>query len=224
VLPADERVQIALDPAVEWAAFARYRGSHLTVVTFATQEGHDVAGLLHTVCHETYAGHHAQHVLIDDALVRGRGWLEFDLTPGFGPHLLISEGAAEAGADLALPPEVRQEAYARLLSAAGLPTADAARLARVVSLASDFETEVPSIVARYLDNDASREETARALAGDALLPAPEGFLSFAERQRTGALVHAIGKTVVTDAIGRVPEVERWRWLRDIFTLQPFALK
>ena len=79
--------------------------------------------------------------------------------------------------------------------AAGLPSSDAPRLARVETLASDLEPAVPSIVARYLDNDASRDETATALARDALLPSPERFLSFAERQRTAALVHPIGKAV-----------------------------
>ena len=224
LLPPDERVQIAFDSAIEWTAFARYLGDHLTVVTFATRSDHDVAGLLHAVCHETYAGHHAQHLLIDDALVRGRGWMEFELTPGFGPHLMIAEGAAETGADLALPHDVRLEAYARLLTAAGLPPSEAPRLARVERLASDLEPAVPSIVARYLDNEASRDETTMALAREVFLPAPERFLAFAERQRTAALVHPIGKAVLSDVIGRVPESERWRRLRDIFTLQPFALE
>jgi hypothetical protein len=224
LLPPDERVQLAFDPALEWNAFARYLGNHVTVVTFATRSDHDVAGLLHAVCHETYAGHHAQHVLIDDALVRGRGWMEFELTPGFGPHLMIGEGAAEAGTDLALPQDARLEAYARLLTAAGLPSSEAPRLARVETLASGLESTVPSIVARYLDNEASRDETAKALAGEAFLPTPERFLAFAERQRSAALVHPIGKAVVSEVIRRVPESERWRRLRDIFTLQPFALE
>jgi hypothetical protein len=223
-LPADERIKIVFDPTIEWEAFARYLGDHLTVITFAARSGHDVAGLLHAVCHETYAGHHAQHVMIDDALARGRGWTEFELTPGFGPHLMIAEGAAEIGAELALPADVRRDAYARMLASAGLAPSEAARLARVETLASDLEPAVASIIARYLDNDASREATMDALAHEALVPAPERLLSFAERQRTTALAYRVGKAAVAEVIGKVPESDRWRRLRDLFTLRPFVLE
>jgi hypothetical protein len=150
--------------------------------------------------------------------------MEFELTPGFGPHLMIAEGAAEVGAGLALPQDVRRDAYARILAAAGLASSEAPRLARVETLASDLEPAVGSIIASYLDNETSREETMAALAREALVPAPDRLLSFAERQRTTALAYPVGKAAVAQVIGRVSENDRWRRLRDLFTLQPFVLE
>ena len=40
-----------------------------------------------------------------------RGWQEYALVPGFGPDLVLAEGAAEAGADLAMPYERRVAVY-----------------------------------------------------------------------------------------------------------------
>lgn len=224
-LPPDERVEVAFDPSVEGDAHARYLGRHQTRVSLSSRSGHDVAALLHMACHETYAGHHLQHVLIDDALVRGRAWLEFALTPAFGPHLLIAEGAAEVAVDLALPETARAAIYRdRLLPIAGLRGMDTDRLARVAALGARLEGAVPQIVAGYLDGDTPADRTADALRASALLPSPERFLSFAERRRTSAVVYPIGRAAVSEWIARgATDVERWRRLRDIFTLRPFDI-
>jgi hypothetical protein len=225
VLPPDERIALAFDEAIEWDAYARYRGAHETLLTIGGASEHDVAALLHMACHETYAGHHAQHILIDDALVKGRGWMEFHLTPSFGPHRLISEGAAEAGVGLALPEAARARIYReRLLPLAGLPVREAERLARVETLASSLEASLPDTIGRYLDNQASAEETVSRLATQALISSPERFLALAERHRVGAVVYPVGKAVVSAWVaGGSTADEQWRRLQDLFTRRPFAL-
>jgi hypothetical protein len=224
-LPGDERVDIEFDPTIEWDAYAQYSGNHYTRLKIAGRRGHDVAALLHLACHETYAGHHTQHVLVDDALVKGRGWVEFQLSPAFGPHLFISEGAAEATVDLALPEHARAALYrGTLLTLAGLATKDAERLARVESLAATLESGIPSIVARYLDNQASEESTIAALSSEALIAAPERFLAFAERHRVAAVVYPLGKAAVSQWLaGETDEPQRWLRIRDIFTRKPFTI-
>ena len=225
-LPADEHIEVHFDPSLEWDGYARYAGGHRTRITIAGREGHDVAGLLHLACHETYAGHHLQQVLIDDALVRGRSWIEFQLTPAFGPHLLIAEGAAEAAVDLALPHAARAAIYRdRLLPLAKLPATDAERLARIESLAAALDMTVPPIVARYLDSETPPADAAVALRASALMPSPDRFLAFAARHRTSAVVYPIGKAAVTAWISQgATDAERWRLLQDIFTRRPFSIE
>lgn len=225
-LPPDERVDVVFDDSIGWDAYARYAGGHRTILTVAPSGEHDVAALLHTACHETYAGHHMQHVLVDDALVKGRGWVEFQLTPAFGPHLLIAEGAAETAVDLALPESARAAIYRdELLPLAGLPVRDADRLARIETLALTLEAAIPRIVQRYLDNAASAEATVDALQQEALVSSPERFLAFAERQRAGAVAYPVGKAVVSEWIARRATGDnRWRRLQGLFTLEPFTLE
>ena len=166
-----------------------------------------------------------QHVLVDDALVKGRAWLEFQLTPAFGPHLLIAEGAAETAVDLALPERTRAAIYRdELLPLAGLPVRDAQRLARIESLAMALEALVPGILQRYLDNAATTEATITALEQEALVSSPERFLAFAERHRSNAVVYPMGKAIVGAWVARAPQEQQWRQLQSLFTLKPFALE
>ena len=224
-LPGDQAIELEFDAPIEWDAYAQYLGGHRTKLRIASRAGHDVAALLHMACHETYAGHHTQHVWIDDALVKGRGWAEFQLSPAFGPHLLITEGAAEAAVDLTLPEARRAAIYRdRLLPLAGLD-GDGVRLARVETLAATLESAVPALVARYLDNAATAAETASALSEQVLLPAPDQYVAFAERHRSAAVVYPIGKAAVGGWIARTSaDAERWRRLQDIFTRKPFTLE
>ena len=226
-LPADERVEIEFDPSIEWDAYAQYLGGSPDPRESREPRADTTSpALLHMACHETYAGHHLQHVLIDDALVKGRGWMEFQLTPAFGPHLLISEGAAEVAVDLALPEPVRAAIYRdRLLPLAGLPTADAARLARVETLGASLERAVPQIVERYLDNDTPRGgDGGRAENVRRCCRRPSAFC----RSRNGSArppwcIHSARRRCQSGSRKEATDAERWRRLRDIFTLRPFSI-
>jgi hypothetical protein len=221
-LPSDERVEAGFDAAGDWAATATYVGRHQTRVRVSSRSGHDVSQLLHLACHETYPGHHVQHVLIDDALVRGRGWSEFQLTPAFGPHLAITEGWAEAGVDLAMPMDASARVYREtLMPLAGLPTADAERLARVDALAAPFAVEAVDAIGRYLDNERSADDTRQALRARALILAPDQLMALAERRRAAAVVYGASKRAIMSRQAGADETTKWRKLHDVFTVTPF---
>ncbi len=106
-LPAGETLTTRAEDTTGWAAFSRPTGPRASELWVARRGGADAAHLLQLAAHEGTPGHHAQHVLASAALVEGRGWPERALHPGFGPHRLVAEGAAEAGAALLLPEDVR---------------------------------------------------------------------------------------------------------------------
>ena len=56
-----------------WMAFHEYVGGLRAQVSVNTDLPRSAVELLHTVLHETYAGHHAESCLKEVALVRGRG-------------------------------------------------------------------------------------------------------------------------------------------------------
>jgi hypothetical protein len=222
-LPSDERVAVSLDMATDWGATAHYQGRHRTQVRISGRGEHDVADLLHIACHETYPGHHVQNVLIEDALVRGRGWAEFDLIPAFGPHLVVTEGWAEIGVELAMPAEVTAQVYRQtLMPLAGLPTADAERLARVADLAGPFALQATSVIGRYLDNRLSFDETRRVLRDETLILSPDRLIALAERRRTAAVVYGVSRHALASAHAGLNAAGRWRKLHDAFTVTPFT--
>ena len=126
-LPAGEQVTLRAADERGWAAFSRPHDARSSDLWVSRGGGADAAQLLQLAAHEGTPGHHAQHVLAMAALVEARGWAERALTPAFGPHRLLAEGAAEAGAELLLPLDAARTRVRRAAAAGGRPAAGASR-------------------------------------------------------------------------------------------------
>jgi hypothetical protein len=218
-LPAGER--IALIPSDErgWAAFSRPHDPRTSDVWVSRHGGSDVAHLLQLAAHEGTPGHHAQHVLATARLVEARGWSERALSPAFGPHRLLAEGAAEAGAELLLPHDVRTRVCAkRLLPAAGQPASSAAPIVAIERLVAALDLEVAHIAADYLDAPLGTEAATTRLRDEALVLDPDGMLAFIERQRSRVLAYPVGRRLVGAALEATPAAERWTRFAGVTTL------
>jgi hypothetical protein len=204
-LPSDAAVEVAFVEGIPWDAHARYLGAHRTRIEINASAPLDLTRALRLACHEGDAGHHAQHIWMADDLVSRRGWQEHALVPGFGPALLLAEGAAEAGADLAMPPERRARVYRdRLAPAAGLgraTTAGIEQLVRVEEAQAALEPLVGDIAREYLDNQINAATAAERLRHDVLMPAPEAFVFFIERRRTRILAYTEGRRLARERLG-----------------------
>lgn len=217
-LPGGETLTTRAEDTTGWAAFSRPTGPRASELWVARRGGADAAHLLQLAAHEGTPGHHAQHVLASAALVDGRGWTERALHPGFGPHRLFAEGAAEAGAALLLPEEVRIRVLAEvLLPAASQSPALAAPLARVERRAAALDLEVAYIAVEYLDTPLGVEAASARLRDDALVLDPAGMVGFIEKQRTYLLAYPLGRRLVTAALGEGTEASRWARLATIAT-------
>jgi hypothetical protein len=201
-LPADESIELALVQGLPWDAHARYLGGHRTRVEVNAGRPLDLARALRLACHEGYAGHHAQYIWTADDLVAGRNWPEYAMVPGFGPDLLLAEGAAEAGSDLAMPYEKRVIAYRdHLAPAAGLAAVDVDRLARIEVHLTALEPLISDIARDYLDNRIHTTEAVERLSRDALVADAEAFVMFIERRRTRVLAYPAGRRTVLHRLG-----------------------
>jgi len=219
-LPADEGVELRFVSDTTWDGYAIYLGNHRSRIDVNEGGTLDVTRALRLACHEGYPGHHVQNLIIDDALVGGRGWDEFRLQPGFGPHVLITEGAAEAAADAAFPPAAREAVYRDvLLPAAGLPVTEAARLVRVEEAMAVLEPIIPAVARDYLDGRLSQSAAVDRLRDEALTPDPVALLSFAEHRRTRVLAYPVGRALLRPALGA-----GLAGLRVVFAERPFALQ
>lgn len=195
LLPKDERVRVVFRSGLAWDAYARDLGDHQTEIEI--NDGPlDVSRAFRLACHEGYPGHHVQHLLID-RLFEERGWPELRLRPGFGPHLLMLEGAAEVAADVVLTREQRVLLYRDgLLAAAGLTLDSAERLVQVEDLLIALLPVVTDVARQYLDGSITQERAVERLGGEALVANPEGTLAFIERRRARALVYGEGRRIV----------------------------
>lgn len=195
-LPQDEAVTVRFHKNMPWDAFARYTGGGRTTIEINGDGPLDISRALRLACHEGYAGHHAQHLLID-RLFSERRWPELQLTPGFGRHLLLLEGAAEAGADLAFSPAARIALYRdRLFPAAGLDPSEIDTLVRIEELLPSLLPVVTAVARQYLASALTSEQAIDRLANQALISNPQATLAFIERRRARALVYGEGRRAV----------------------------
>jgi hypothetical protein len=194
-LPPDHRARITFRSGLAWDGYARYLGDHQTEIEI--NDGPlDVSRAFRLACHEGYPGHHAQHLLID-RLFEQRRWAELQLMPGFGPHLLMLEGAAEVAADVVLTREQRVSLYREsLFPAAGLPGDFVDTLVQVEDLLIALLPVVTDVAREYLDGTITQERAVERLGGEALVANPQGTLAFIERRRARALVYGEGRRVV----------------------------
>lgn len=222
-LPAGDTLTTRAADEGGWAAFSRPAGPRASDLWVARRGGADAAHLLQLAAHEATPGHHAQHVLAMADLVEARGWTERALTPAFGPHRLLAEGAAEAGADLLLPLPTRERICAEvLLPAAGLSPAHALRLVTAERLAADLGMEVAYIASDYLDSSLGTEAVAMRLRDEALVLDPAGMVAFIEKQRSKVLAYPLGRQLVHQALTGTTAEERWARFRTMSTTLTFG--
>jgi hypothetical protein len=204
-LPSDNAIELAFVDGLPWDAHARYLGGHRTRIEVDGNQPLDLTRALRVACHEGHVGHHAQHIWAADELVGRRGWREYGLVPGFGRALLLAEGAAEIGAELAMPAARRVRVYRETLApAAGLSKLEAddfLRLIRIEDAQAAIEPLIADIAREYLDNHITAAATAERLEQEVLMPAPEAFVFFIERRRTRILAYTEGRRLARERIG-----------------------
>ena len=96
-LPDDESVEWELVGDKPWAGFNYYLGELRSRVAVNTDLPVLSLTLAQLVAHETYPGHHTEHVRKEVGLVRRRRYLEETIFLVGTPQCLVAEGLAESG-------------------------------------------------------------------------------------------------------------------------------
>ena len=110
-LPAGE--EVTLEPVRDepWWAFNYYLGDLASRVVLNVDVPTTGFDLIHLAAHEVYPGHHTEHAVKEQLLVRDRGSVEEAIQLVPTPQALLSEGIAEVGADVILDGDGRTAAY-----------------------------------------------------------------------------------------------------------------
>jgi hypothetical protein len=113
-LPAGEAV--TLEPVTDepWWAFNYYLGDLHSRVVLNIDVPTTGTDLIHLVGHEVFPGHHTEHAVKEQVLIREQGKIEEGIQLVPTPQAVLSEGIAETGAQLVLDDAAKEEAYAIL--------------------------------------------------------------------------------------------------------------
>ncbi|MFD2472400.1 DUF885 family protein [Amycolatopsis silviterrae] len=101
-LPDGESVEYTVVTDKPWNAFNHYLGDFRSHVEINADSGHGLSALPLLVTHEAYPGHHTDHCVKEELLVRGQAQAEHTISLVNTPQCLIAEGAGEAALDAVL--------------------------------------------------------------------------------------------------------------------------
>lgn len=221
-LPEGESFQIEYVTDKPWSGYNWYQGGYRSLIQVNTSLPIYIDRALDLACHEGYPGHHAYNVLMEQKLLRERGWVEYSVYALFSPQSLIAEGTANYGIDVVFSEEERM-AFERdvLFPVAGLDPSRVGEYQRVTRLAKQLAFAGNEAARRYLQGEIDAAAAAGWLNRYALMePArAEQRVRFIDKYRSYVINYNWGEELVRrHAEARVERGEdRWQVFRELIS-------
>ena len=214
-LPAHESFSIEYVNDKPWSGYNWYQGDAQSLIQINTDLPIFISRAVDLGCHEGYPGHHTFNALLEQNLVKDKGWLEFTIYPLFSPQSLIAEGSGNYGIELAFPGNERNEFEKDVLfPLAGLDAAEADRYYELLDLLARLEYAGNEAARDYLNGTMNREEAVQWLV-DYSLSSPERAkqrTEFFDTYRSYVINYNLGKDLVREYVERdtTDMTERWQ--------------
>jgi hypothetical protein len=217
-LPEAERFTLEYVTDKSWSGYNWYRGNFQSLIQLNTDLPIHIDRALHLACHEGYPGHHVYNALLEKALVRDRGWVEYSVYPLFSPQSLIAEGTANYGIEVAFPGQARVDFEKSVIfPAAGLDASRAAAYYEVQALVDKLSYAGNEAARKYINREIDGPAAAAWLERYALM-APERArqrVRFFDQYRSYVINYNLGKDLVRKYVESRPGVagnaeRRWQ--------------
>jgi hypothetical protein len=198
-LPPNEQFTVEYVTNKSWSGYNWYQGNFHSVIQVNTDLPIYVDRAIDLACHEGYPGHHVYNALLEQHLVKERGWTEFTVYPLFSPQSLIAEGTANYGIEVAFPGHERVDYERRtLFPLAGLDPARAEEYYEVQALVDQLSYAGNEAARQYLDRRIDRDAAAAWLEKYALMPHDRAAqrVRFFDQYRSYVINYNYGKDLV----------------------------
>lgn len=204
-LPDNENFVLEFVKDKPWGGYNYYQGNAQSLIQVNTDFPIPIQRVVDLAAHEGYPGHHVYNVLLEQDLVKGKGWIEFSVLPLFSPQALIAEGSANYGIDVAFPGDSRIQ-YEKdvLFPLAGLDPKDADLYYQVLKLSGELTYASNEAVRGYLDGTFSRQETKALFEKYGLRSAEhaESYFRSVDKYRSYVINYNVGRDAVADYMTR----------------------
>jgi hypothetical protein len=198
-LPPGERFTVEYVTNKSWSGYNWYQGGYRSLIQVNTDLPIYIDRAVDLACHEGYPGHHVYNALLEQHLVKERGWVEFTVYPLFSPQSLIAEGTANFGIEVAFPGPQRVEFEASVLfGVAGLDPATAADYYGVQALVDELSYAGNEAARRYINREIDAAQAAAWLERYALMPHDRAAqrVRFFDQYRSYVINYNLGKDMV----------------------------
>lgn len=216
-LPENESFTLEYVTNKPWSGYNWYQGGGRSLIQLNIELPMFIDRAIDLAAHEGYPGHHVYNALLEQSLVRDRGWPEYSVYALFSPQSLIAEGSANYGIDVAFPGDQRT-AFERdvLFPLAGLDPARAEEYARVRSLIDRLSYAGNEAARMYLNGEIDADSAAMWLNTYALMEPQRARqrVRFIETYRSYVINYNYGRDLVAGWIerqGGTDESPERRW-------------
>ena len=202
-LPEGESFEVEYVTGKSWSAYNWYEGGFKSLIQVNTDLPITIDRAIDLACHEGYPGHHVYNVLLEQHLVRDRGWIEFSVYALFSSQSLIAEGTANFGIKVAFPGDERLVFEQQVLfPLAGLDPATAEGYAKMRSHLEKLSYAGNEAARRYLDGQIDAAAAAEWLSAYAMTPKAraEQRVRFFDQYRSYVINYNLGEDMVADYI------------------------
>jgi hypothetical protein len=221
-LPPDEIVSLEFVNGKSWGAYNWYQGHAKSVIQVNTDLPMFASRTIVVGAHEAYPGHHVYNALLEQHLVRERGWVEYTVAPLFSPQSFLSEGSANYGADLTFT-DRRDYLRKVVLPLAGISGDHLDRYMDVEERVEKLAYAENEAARRYLDGHVNREQARDWLAKFRVM-SPERadkFMSNVEAVRSYVITYNLGRDRIAEYIerngGTAGATKRWELFRELLS-------
>ena len=213
-LPINERYTLEFVTGTTWVGYNWYQGDNHSLMQINMDFPLQIDRAIYLGCHEGYPGHHVWNMMVENRLLKERGWIEYSVFPLFSPAQPVAEGSGDYGIELAFPGNEKIKFEREVLyPMAGLGPLLAERLERLNDLASELAFARLAITRLYLDGEISRDQAIEHTRKYGLISREkaEQRIRFAEQYRSYVLNYSVGKALVAEYIEQQADDQEGRW-------------
>lgn len=204
-LPEGENFRLEFVTDRPWSGYNWYKGNYQSLIQINVEFPIYIDRAVDLGCHEGYPGHHTYNVLLEQKLVKERGWVEFSVYPLYSPQSMMAEGSANYGIAMAFPGASRTEfEREKLYPLADINPALATQYRAVQEVLAKLSYADNEAARHYLDGLHSKQETLDWLINVSLYPiekAPQR-IRFYEVNRGYVINYNVGRDLIGDYIER----------------------
>jgi len=198
-LPENENFKLEYVTNKPWSGYNWYQGNFQSLIQVNTDLPIYVDRAIDLACHEGYPGHHVYNVMLEQHLVKDRGWIEFMVYPLYSPQSFIAEGSANFGIQVAFPgPERIAFEEKVLFPLAGITPSTADTYYHIQDLVQELQYAPNDAARQYLDGKITKDQAAKFLTDFNLMTMDQALkrVSFIDHYRSYVINYNLGQDLV----------------------------
>jgi hypothetical protein len=207
-LPEGEAFRAALVTGKPWNAYNWYQGGFRSLIEVNTDLPIELHPHLITIAHEGYPGHHTYNALLEDRLVRGRGWHEYEVYPLYSPQSLLAEGTANLAASIVFGPDEEWRFVEEVMAPlAGIRDADFPRYREVLEALEPLRHVRGEAARLLLEDGRPADEVSEFLMRHWLVSEERArkAIDFIRTYRSYVFNYTVGEDLVRSYLGTAPD-------------------